>query len=154
VRVISESGTMIGIMDFNKAMNLANERGYDLILISSGDIPVTKIADYSKMLYEQKKKEKENKKNQNTPKLKEIDFGLNIGNADFNTKIKKVREFLLDKDNVKLVVKMDRRIATNNSQMGYDFMNKILNELNNDAICQNKPKLMGNLISVVVISKK
>lgn len=145
---------MIGIMDFNKAMNLANERGYDLILISSGDIPVTKIADYSKMLYEQKKKEKENKKNQNTPKLKEIDFGLNIGNADFNTKIKKVREFLLDKDNVKLVVKMDRRIATNNSQMGYDFMNKILNELNNDAICQNKPKLMGNLISVVVISKK
>ena len=45
-------------MDFNKAMNLANERGYDLILISSGDIPVTKIADYSKMLYEQKKKEK------------------------------------------------------------------------------------------------
>ena len=154
MRVISESGTMIGIMDFNKAMNLANERGYDLILISSGDIPVTKIADYSKMLYEQKKKEKENKKNQNTPKLKEIDFGLNIGNADFNTKIKKVREFLLDKDNVKLVVKMDRRIATNNSQMGYDFMNKILNELNNDAICQNKPKLMGNLISVVVISKK
>lgn len=141
-------------MDFNKAMNLANERGYDLILISSGDIPVTKIADYSKMLYEQKKKEKENKKNQNTPKLKEIDFGLNIGNADFNTKIKKVREFLLDKDNVKLVVKMDRRIATNNSQMGYDFMNKILNELSNDAICQNKPKLMGNLISVVVISKK
>lgn len=141
-------------MAFNKAMNLANERGYDLILISSGDIPVTKIADYSKMLYEQKKKEKENKKNQNTPKLKEIDFGLNIGNADFNTKIKKVREFLLDKDNVKLVVKMDRRIATNNSQMGYDFMNKILNELNNDAICQNKPKLIGNLISVVVISKK
>lgn len=145
---------MIGIMDFNKAMNLANERGYDLILISSGDMPVTKIADYSKMLYEQKKKEKENKKNQNTPKLKEIDFGLNIGNADFNTKIKKVREFLLDKDNVKIVVKMDRRIATNNSQMGYDFMNKILNELSNDAICQNKPKLMGNLISVVVISKK
>lgn len=141
-------------MDFNKALNLANERGYDLILISSGDIPVTKIADYNKLLYEQKKKEKENKKNQNTPKLKEIDFGLNIGSADFNTKIKKVREFLLDKDNVKIVVKMDRRIATNNSQMGYDFMNKILEDLSGDAICQNKPKLMGNLISVVVISKK
>lgn len=141
-------------MDFNKALNLANERGYDLILVSSGDMPVTKIADYSKLLYEQKKKEKENKKNQNTPKLKEIDFGLNIGSADFNTKIKKVREFLLDKDNVKIVVKMDRRIATNNSQMGYDFMNKILEDLSTDAICQNKPKLMGNLISVVVISKK
>lgn len=141
-------------MDFNKALNLANERGYDLILVSSADIPVTKFADYSKLLYEQKKKEKENKKNQNAPKLKEIDFGLNIGDNDFNTKIKKVREFLLDKDNVKIVVKMDRRIATNNSQMGYDFMNKILTNLSQDAVCQNKPKLMGNLISVVIISKK
>jgi translation initiation factor IF-3 len=145
---------MLGIMDFQKAFGLANDRGYDLVLVSLSDYPVVKIADYSKLLYEQKKKEKENKKNQSVPKLKEIDFGLNIGDNDFNTKIKKVREFLLDKDNVKIVVKMDKRIAMNNSNMGYDFMNKILTDLSKDAICQNKPKLMGNLISVVVTSKR
>ena len=145
---------MIGIMDFNKALNLASERGYDLVLMSDSNIPVTKLADFSKLQYEQKKKEKENKKHQNTPKLKEVDFGINIGENDFNVKLKKVRSFLLDKDNVKIVVKMDRRIATNSPQMGYDFMNKVLTELTNDAVCQNKPKLMGNIISVVLISKK
>lgn len=145
---------MIGIMDFNKALNLASERGYDLVLMSDSNIPVTKLADFSKLQYEQKKKEKENKKHQNTPKLKEVDFGINIGENDFNVKLKKVRSFLLDKDNVKIVVKMDRRIATNSPQMGQDFMNKILTELTNDAVCQNKPKLMGNIISVVLISKK
>ncbi len=145
---------MIGIMDFNKALNLASERGYDLVLMSDSNIPVTKLADFSKLQYEQKKKEKENKKHQNTPKLKEVDFGINIGENDFNVKLKKVRSFLLDKDNVKIVVKMDRRIATNSPQMGQDFMNKVLTELTNDAVCQNKPKLMGNIISVVLISKK
>lgn len=141
-------------MDFNKALNLASERGYDLVLMSDSNIPVTKLADFSKLQYEQKKKEKENKKHQNTPKLKEVDFGINIGENDFNVKLKKVRSFLLDKDNVKIVVKMDRRIATNSPQMGQDFMNKVLTELTNDAVCQNKPKLMGNIISVVLISKK
>ena len=141
-------------MDFNKALNLASERGYDLVLMSDSNIPVTKLADFSKLQYEQKKKEKENKKHQNTPKLKEVDFGINIGENDFNVKLKKVRSFLLDKDNVKIVVKMDRRIATNSPQMGHDFMNKVLTELTNDAVCQNKPKLMGNIISVVLISKK
>jgi translation initiation factor IF-3 len=145
---------MIGIMDFNKALNLASERGYDLVLMSDSNIPVTKLADFSKLQYEQKKKEKENKKHQNTPKLKEVDFGINIGENDFNVKLKKVRSFLLNKDNVKIVVKMDKRIATNSPQMGQDFMNKVLTELTNDAVCQNKPKLMGNIISVVLISKK
>jgi translation initiation factor IF-3 len=145
---------MIGIMDFNKALNLASERGYDLVLMSESNIPVTKLADFSKLQYEQKKKEKENKKHQNTPKLKEVDFGINIGENDFNVKLKKVRSFLLNKDNVKIVVKMDKRIATNSPQMGQDFMNKVLTELTNDAVCQNKPKLMGNIISVVLISKK
>lgn len=145
---------MIGIMDFNKALNLASERGYDLVLMSNSNIPVTKLANFNKLQYEQKKKEKENKKNQNTPKLKEVDFGINIGENDFNVKLKKVRSFLLDKDNVKIVVKMDRRIATNSPQMGQDFMNRVLSELTDDAVCQNKPKLMGNIISVVLISKK
>lgn len=145
---------MIGVMDFNKALYLANERGYDLVLMSMNDIPVVKIADFNKLQYEQKKKEKENKKNHLAPKLKEVDFGINIGENDLNVKLKKVREFLEDKANVKLVVKMDRRIASSHPEIGYDFMNNILSELNEEVICQNKPKLMGNIISVVVVSKR
>ena len=145
---------MIGVMDFNKALYLANERGYDLVLMSMNDIPVVKIADFNKLQYEQKKKEKENKKNHLAPKLKEVDFGINIGENDLNVKLKKVREFLEDKANVKIVVKMDRRIASSHPEMGYDFMNNILSDLSEEAICQNKPKLMGNIISVVVVSKR
>lgn len=145
---------MIGVMDFNKALYLANERGYDLVLMSMNDIPVVKIADFNKFQYEQKKKEKENKKNHLAPKLKEIDFGINIGENDLNVKLKKVREFLEDKANVKIVVKLDRRIASSHPEMGYDFMNNILSDLSDEVICQNKPKLMGNIISVVVVSKR
>ena len=57
VRVIDNAGSMVGIMDFDKAMNLATSRGFDLILISEANVPVMKMGDYNKMLYEQKKKE-------------------------------------------------------------------------------------------------
>lgn len=150
VRVIDNAGSMIGIMDFDKAMNLATSRGFDLILMSEANVPVMKMGDYNKMLYEQKKKEKESKKNQNTPKLKEIDFGINIGQNDYQVKIKHIKQFLSEHDNVKIVVKMDRRVAMNNSQLGFDMVNQILDDLFTDCTYLNKPKLVGSNIFVTL----
>lgn len=137
-------------MDFDKALNLASSRGFDLILISEANTPVVKFGDFSKLQYEQKKKEKELKKNQNVPKLKEVDFGINIGQHDLQIKLKHIRQFLSDKDIVKIVVKMDRRIAQNNPQFGYDLLDKILLDLSTDCTLSNKPKLVGNTIFVTV----
>lgn len=137
-------------MDYDKALNLAASRGFDLILLSEASTPVVKLGDFNKMQYEQKKKEKELKKNQNVPKLKEVDFGINIGQSDYQVKIKHVKQFLSDKDNVKLVVKMDRRIALNNPQFGFDLMDNILSELNEDCTYLNKPKQIGNNIFITI----
>ena len=141
---------MLGIMDFDKALNLASSRGFDLILISEANTPVVKLGDFSKLQYEQKKKEKELKKNQNAPKLKEVDFGINISQHDLQIKLKHIKQFLSDKDIVKIVVKMDRRIAQNNPQFGYELLDKILLDLSTDCTPSNKPKLVGNTISVTV----
>lgn len=150
VRVIDNAGSMIGIMDFDKALNLATSRGFDLILMSEANIPVMKMGDFNKMLYEQKKKEKESKKNQNTPKLKEIDFSINIGEKDYQVKLKHIKQFLSEHDNVKVVVKMDRRVAMNNSQFGFDMINQIIEDLKADCTYMNKPKLVGSHVFVTL----
>ena len=141
---------MIGIMDFDKALNLASSRGLDLVLMSEAAIPVVKLGDYNKMLYEQKKKEKESKKHQFVPKLKEIDFGVNIGQNDYLVKIKHILNFLSEKNNVKIVVKMDKRIATNNPKLGYDVIDQILTDLQDECTYIDKPKLLGTNICLTI----
>lgn len=150
VTVIDNAGSMLGIMDFDKALNLASSRGFDLILVSEANPLVVKLGDFSKLQYKQKKKEKESKKNNNSPKLKEVDFGVNISQHDLQIKLKHIRQFLSDKDIVKIVIKMYRRIAQNNPQFGYDLLDKILFELSAECTVINKPKLMGNSISVTI----
>ena len=141
---------MLGVFNFLKALNFAIGKGLDLILLNNGDIPVVKIADYNKVLYQQKKKQKESKKNQIVQKLKEIVFKINIAENDFNTKLNHIRQFLLDNDKVKITIKMDKRIAESNSQLGFELANRILDILSHDCIIKDKPKKINNFIFILL----
>lgn len=104
VRVVGEN-IKIGIYPISQALQLAEDQSLDLVEISpKADPPVCKIIDYSKFKYEQKKKQKEIKAKSQKTVIKEIRFGPNTDDHDFNFKLKHAINFLKDGAKVKAYV--------------------------------------------------
>jgi len=104
VRVVGEN-IKVDVYPIATALKLAQEQGLDLVEISpKADPPVCKVVDYSKFKYEQKKKQKEIKANAQKSVLKEIRFGPNTDDHDFNFKAKHAENFLKEGAKVKAYV--------------------------------------------------
>lgn len=116
------------IVSLDEALELAYGQNLDLVQVNENEVPVVKIMDLSKYLYEQKKAQKDNEKKQrqNTPKVKEIRFTTETDENDLNSKFKSAQTFLEAGDHVKLVVKMTGRIT---SQERIDSFVSKVNEL-------------------------
>ena len=103
VRVIDEEGTQLGVMPTPKALQLAQERGFDLVEVAPmSNPPVTKILDYGQYKYEQARREKEARKHQHSVEFKEVRLRVKIGKGDFDTKVKRAIRFLEDGDRLTL----------------------------------------------------
>ncbi len=110
IRVVDENGAQLGIMPTREAMNLAIQKGLDLVDIAPQATPhVCRIMDYGKYRYEQAKKEKEAKKNQKTVEVKEVRMSMNIDTHDFTTKVNQATKFLKGGDKVKVSVRFRGR---------------------------------------------
>jgi translation initiation factor IF-3 len=110
VRLIGSESESLGVMSFHDAFYRAEVLDLDLVEISPhAKPPVCKIMDYSKFLYEKKRKEKENKKNSKVVKMKEITMRPVIDEHDYQTKLKNARGFLEKGDKVKIMLKMRGR---------------------------------------------
>ena len=108
LRVIDSDGSQLGIISRNEALQMAEERDLDLVMISPTAVPpVCKIMDLGKYIYEQSKKEKEAKKKQKVTVIKEIRCSLTIEENDIAIKAKNARKFLLDGDKVKVTVRFN-----------------------------------------------
>lgn len=103
VLVISETGEQLGKMETTKALEIAEDRGYDLVCVApNAPVPVCKLMDYSKFRYEQNKKAKEARKNQKVISVKEVRLSPTIDVGDFDTKQRAARKFLAGGDKVKV----------------------------------------------------
>ena len=103
VRVVSEDGSEV--MPTRKAMDLARQQGVDLVEISpNAQPPVCRLIDYSKFLYQQKKRQKEMKQKQVKVEVKEIRFGPQTDEHDYQFKLKHAQEFLLEGNKVRAYV--------------------------------------------------
>ncbi|MBL7052284.1 MAG: translation initiation factor IF-3 [Candidatus Marinimicrobia bacterium] len=103
MRLITVDGNRI--ISTESALRIAKNRGLDLILVSpDAHPPVCKIADYGKMMYEQKKREKENRKKQHKVEVQEIRFRPNVGKHDYENKLNKIKEFLTKGVKLKVTV--------------------------------------------------
>ena len=115
LNVIDENGKNLGKMSKRDAIALAEERGYDLVLINparqSEQLSIAKIADYGKMLYEQKVKERQSRKNQNVVKVKEIKVKPQIAENDLKWMAKNAIGWLTDGNQVKFKIKAYGRIG-------------------------------------------
>jgi len=155
VRLVDTEGEP-KIVDSNKALEIAYNKGLDLVLVApNANPPVAKVMDYGKYKYEQEKKKKEAKKKQVKIEVKEIKFTSKIQENDINYKVKHIKEFLDKGKHVKLRVFLrGRELAT--PEKGFEVINRVWDMIKDIAEKQNEPKLEGNYINLLVtpIKKK
>lgn len=108
VLVIGESGNKIGEMSLEKAKQLAVDAGKSLVLVNPKD-NIYKISDQGKLKYEQRQKEKGQRAQKRTHKVKEIKFNLTTEQHDIDTKVRKIRKFLEDGLKTKITVQLHGR---------------------------------------------
>lgn len=150
VRVIDETGNQLGIMKASEALKLAENRNLDLVKIApKAQPPVCKIIDFGKYCYEQAKKEKEARKNQNIISIKEIQLTLKIDVHDIQTKASHAKKFLANGDKVKVVVKYKGRELAH-TELGFDIANRFVELLEDTAVVEKPAKLEGrNMILIL-----
>jgi translation initiation factor IF-3 len=150
VRVIGSSGKQLGILDINKALALAKKEGLDLVEIApNAKPPVTRIVEFGKFKYEEEKKQKAQKKKTKTSELKEMRFSPFIGDADYQTRLVRIREFLGEKNKVKVVVKFKGR-QMGSKQYGYKVLDRLLGDLGERINIDMEPKFLGRHLVMVI----
>ncbi len=153
VQLIGDSGEKLGVVDFRQALDMAQEKKLDLVLVSpQANPPVCKIMNYGKYKFEQAKKEKEAKKKQKVIEVKEIRVTPNIEEHDFSFKAKNARKFIEDGNKLKITVKFRGR-EVNNSELGEQVLNRFIETLSDIANVDKAPKLEGKNM-FIMLSKK
>ncbi|KXK52869.1 MAG: translation initiation factor IF-3 [Chlorobi bacterium] len=143
VRVIDDNGDQLGLMHPREAMQLAMERELDLVEIApNADPPVCKIVDYGKLRYEQQKRDKVQRKNQQVQQLKEVRLHPRTDTHDVDFKTRHAREFLQEGNKVKFVVVFKGREVTH-QQIGRDLLQGIIDALADDAKVEQPIRMEG-----------
>ena len=143
-------GIEVGVYPIEKAIELADDQGLDLVEISPKAVPpVCKIIDYKKFLYEQKKKQKELKSRQVKVVVKEIRFGPNTDDHDFNFKLNHAKKFLGDGSKVKAYVFFKGRTIVF-KERGEILLLKFAQELAEIGLVEQMPKLEGKKMIMMI----
>lgn len=155
VTVIDENGQQLGLMQTRAAVQMARERGFDLVEVAAtARPPVCKFLNYGKLKYEKKKKEKENRKKTIQSDLKEIQLRPNIEDHDLQTKIRKIEEFLTNKDKVKIVITFQGREMQYSREHGKELISTIQEALKDKYVVESPAKFEGRRMMMVLGSAK
>lgn len=153
MRVVGEDVEQ-GVYPIEKALEMANEASLDLVEISpKADPPVCKIIDYKKFLYEQKKKKKEMKAKTTKVVVKEIRFGPNTDDHDFNFKLKHAEKFIEENAKVKAYVFFKGRSILFKDK-GQILLLKLAQALEEVATVESMPKMEGKRMIMMLAPKK
>lgn len=149
VRVIDESGKMIGVFSSYEAQRLAQDRGLDLIEIAPAASPPTcRIMDYGKWKYEAKKKAMQSKKKQVVTSVKELQIRPRTDQHDLEVKLRHAKRFLLEGDKVRVNLRfLGREIA--HQDMGSDILDRVIEGLKDLSLIESAPKKEGRNMFVV-----
>ena len=153
LRVIGQSGEQLGIMSRQEALKLAEEADLDLVEISpNADPPVAKIVDWGKYQYQKMKEAQKNRRSSKQSELKQMRFGLKIGQGDLEIKLRKIRQFLEEGHKVRIqIFYRGREMA--HKELGHEMIQKIGTMLEEEAVFEHQPQMAGRNLSVVVRKK-
>jgi translation initiation factor IF-3 len=146
VMVIDEKGENIGILDTDVARAKAVEAGLDLVEVgATAKPPVCRIMDYSKYLYEQKKKQRKSKKLGKVKEMKELRFSTVIDSGDMDTRVRRAKEFLDKGHSVRITVTRKGRQTYEQSKQ---VLEQILTNFTEYSSIDPEPKNEGRRISI------
>lgn len=147
-------GVEQGVYSTSEALKIAEDMDLDLVEISpNAEPPVCKVIDYKKFLYEQKKKQKELKAKQSKVSIKEIRFGPNTDDHDFEFKLKHARSFLEEGSKVKAYVFFKGRTIIYKDR-GEILLLKFAQEVEDLGVVEQMPQLQGKRMIMMITPKK
>lgn len=150
LRVIGSDAKQIGVMTRAEALAKAKEMQLDLVeVVSTANPPVAKIVEFGKFRYQEEKKQKKEFKKNKGGELKEIRFSPFIAENDYNTRMERIREFLDEKNKVRVVVVYTGR-QMNSKQFGYEVLGKVVRELGDRIVVDMEPKFLGRRLNMVI----
>ncbi len=151
MRLIDADGSQRGVVSTRAALEAAMEQGLDLVEVSDkADPPVCRIMNFDKFRYELKKKQQEAKKKQTVIETREIKFRPKTEEHDLAFKIRKIREFLEEKNKVKVTMRFRGREIVYAQTIGMDALTKIADTLREDCVIIQEPKMEGRQLVMFV----
>jgi translation initiation factor IF-3 len=152
VRVVDEEGAQLGVMPTPRALEMAQERGYDLVEVAPmAQPPVVKFLDFGQYKYELTKREKEAKRKQRSVTFKEVRLSPKIGVGDFDTKVNRATEFLEDGDRIKVTVRFRGRELTH-PEIGRNLIARFVERVKDHGVAERTPLLEGKSMHITMAS--
>lgn len=154
MRVVSADGEQLGILPIERALQLAAESQLDLVEVApNADPPVCKIMDYGKFKYQQNKRTQEAKKKQSVIQVKEVKVRPKTDEHDLQFKMRHIRRFLEQKDKAKVTMLFRGREIVY-TDLGMKILQRIMEELRDEAIVEQQPKMEGRNLVMVLAPKQ
>jgi translation initiation factor IF-3 len=152
LRVIDEEGNQLGVMPTPRALEMAQERGLDLVEVAPmAAPPVARFLDFGQYKYELTKREKEAKKRQRSVTFKEVRLSPKIGVGDFTTKVHRAVEFLSEGDRIKVTVRFRGR-ELSHPELGRNLLQKFTDAVKDHGVVERAPILEGKSMFVTLAS--
>jgi len=150
VRVIGIDGKQIGVIARDEAIAKAKKLNLDLVEVASkAKPPVARIINLGKLRYQEQKKLRSEQKKSKTGELKEVRFSPFIAENDYDTRLSRIKEFLEEKNKIRIVVKFKGR-QMRSKQFGYNLLQRILEELGDRVSIDMKPKFLGRHLVMII----
>jgi translation initiation factor IF-3 len=150
VQLIDNEGANLGAIPIERALQLAQEAGLDLVEIAPNSVPpVTKILDYGRYKYQAQKKAAEARKKQKTVEIKEIKMRPNIDIHDYEVKMRSVRRFFEEGDKVKVTLRFRGREMAH-QELGVKLLDRVKEETAPIAKVESEPRLEGRQMTMVL----
>jgi translation initiation factor IF-3 len=150
IRLIGADGENVGVVTPDRAMEMAEEAGLDLVEISpNASPPVCKIMDFGKFKYETQKREAEARKKQKIIEIKEVKFRPNTDTNDYDVKMRNVFKFLDNGDKVKITLRFrGREMAHQN--LGRELLERVAEDTKDVGRVENFPKMEGRQMVMLI----
>src|SRR2546430_16004097 len=152
VRVIDDEGNRLGVMPTPQALEMAQERGLDLVEVAPmAAPPIVRCLDFGQYKYELTKREKEAKRRQRSVTFKEVRLKPKIGIGDFDTKVRRAIEFLEEGDRIKVAVQFRGRELTH-PEIGRNLLTRFAKAIEAHGVIERAPLLEGKAMHITVAS--
>ena len=153
MRVVDEEGKQLGVMPTRQALEIAGQRGLDLVEVAPASVPpVCRLLDYGKFRYETTRREREARKGQKgrvTNEVREVRLKTRIGEHDRSSKTRLVKKLLEEGSKVKVSVMFRGREITH-PEVGMAILKSVAEDLINDALMEKTPSFEGRFLTMVL----